>query len=520
MAARTHLRRRHGRYYWRARVPLDLVPLVGRTELQRALNTADLATAKRRALECSLDAERLFTMLTKERLSAERITELVRGFLTAALEEAEAARRAGPALDPDEQRERADVLEILADDAKDALAEGETPKSIHEAAEALLLEQGFIVSRESDAYRALCRALLRASFELHRIEARRVRGDYTARPRDPLFTDAPQDGAGSNETAPTRRKGGPKLSTVTAKYIAERGGKWAAKTRLDYDSTFRLFTESAGEKPIGSYGRDDVRRFKEMLMTRPINAGRGSSTRTLAPKTVNKHLLSLASFFNWSETNGYTEKNPAKGLRLDDPRRPDEQRKAFSKAQLKTLFERPQEGPPSHRWVPLVALFSGMRLGEILQLSPADITEQDGVMVFRVMADDGKRLKTAAASRLVPVHPELERIGFLRFVETMKGSHLWPDYTNATGVDRYSKMFGRLLTRLGVKDTGLSFHSFRHTLTNSLKQAGVPEPIIAEIIGHANHSITTGRYGKVYEPKVLAEAIRKADFGLTLEPLA
>jgi hypothetical protein len=31
--------------------------------------------------------------------------------------------------------------------------------------------------------------------------------------------------------------------------------------------------------------------------------------------------------------------------------------------------------------------------------------------------------------------------------------------------------------------------------------------MIAELMGHANDSITTGRYGKRYQPKILMEAI-------------
>jgi len=35
----------------------------------------------------------------------------------------------------------------------------------------------------------------------------------------------------------------------------------------------------------------------------------------------------------------------------------------------------------------------------------------------------------------------------------------------------------------------------------------------AEILGHANKSETSGRYGKKYEPKVLLEALIKLDYG-------
>ena len=119
----------------------------------------------------------------------------------------------------------------------------------------------------------------------------------------------------------------------------------------------------------------------------------------------------------------------------------------------------------------------------------------------------------------MPVHPELQRLGFLQFVRSVQGASLWPDYADAAGSDRFSNMFSRRLARLGLKDEGLSFHSRRRTFTNALKQIRVPESVIAELVGHGNPSLKTGRYGKRYEPKVLLDVILKLDYGLDLSHL-
>jgi integrase len=59
------------------------------------------------------------------------------------------------------------------------------------------------------------------------------------------------------------------------------------------------------------------------------------------------------------------------------------------------------------------------------------------------------------------------------------------------------------------------FHSFRHTFTDALKQAGILETIISELVGHStSESMTMGRYGKRYQPKVLLEALMKLDYGV------
>jgi hypothetical protein len=47
-----------------------------------------------------------------------------------------------------------------------------------------------------------------------------------------------------------------------------------------------------------------------------------------------------------------------------------------------------------------------------------------------------------------------------------------------------------------------------------LKQAGIQEVVIFEIMGHANDSMTMSRYGNRYQPKVLLESMMKLDYGI------
>ena len=75
-----------------------------------------------------------------------------------------------------------------------------------------------------------------------------------------------------------------------------------------------------------------------------------------------------------------------------------------------------------------------------------------------------------------------------------------------------SKWFGRFKTAVGIVSRKRTFHSFRHTFLNALKQLGVEEAIIKELAGHANGSITSGRYGKRYGVQVGLEAIERIKF--------
>jgi len=60
-----------------------------------------------------------------------------------------------------------------------------------------------------------------------------------------------------------------------------------------------------------------------------------------------------------------------------------------------------------------------------------------------------------------------------------------------------------------------TLHSMRHSFADTLKQFGVQETLISELMGHANSSITTGRYGKRCQAKVLFEEIRRIDYGFS-----
>jgi integrase len=124
-------------------------------------------------------------------------------------------------------------------------------------------------------------------------------------------------------------------------------------------------------------------------------------------------------------------------------------------------------------------------------------------------------LKTATSLRIVPVHPSLLTLGLLDFVkgrESVKGN-LW-GFTQWKGIwgKKFGNWYSMYFNRKHIEDTQKTFHSFRHTFTDTLKQAGVQDSLIAELVGHSNDSITMSRYGKRYLPKVLLEAIKVIDY--------
>jgi len=157
-----------------------------------------------------------------------------------------------------------------------------------------------------------------------------------------------------------------------------------------------------------------------------------------------------------------------------------------------------------HRyWVPLIMLFSGARPAEIAQLDVADVRQEHGhwIMHITTEGEGDKSVKTAGSMRVVPVHPELIKLGFIEYrdaIEKTGNSRLFPEAKrNSRGqmIADFSREFGRYLTRINLKNgRGLSLYSFRHGAADAFRRAGHLDEQFGYILGHTSGTMT-GRYG-------------------------
>jgi integrase len=185
----------------------------------------------------------------------------------------------------------------------------------------------------------------------------------------------------------------------------------------------------------------------------------------------------------------------------------------FTIAELQRLFDAlPRDvAPKKHTpetalpWVAAVALYTGMRLEEIAQLTTADVREEgaNGATVWVIDVHNGgdNKLKNESAARLIPVHSALARLGFLDYVRALNAGPLFPGLKRRESKGgkvgaRVGELFRKTLVRLGLKREGLVFHSFRHTVAGRLDAAGVPQSDAARILGHAVAGMSYGTYSQ------------------------
>lgn len=330
---------------------------------------------------------------------------------------------------------------------------------------------------------------------------------------------------------PTRNDpSSPLLGQAIKEYISDKKSGWTAKTLLEYNSYFRLALDITGNIPVADINRDTVRHLRDTLTRLPgnvykkypgMNLSQVLEMKDISPmctSTVNKLLTLFGSITLHCVKEGYRKDNPVEGLKIKQKKRTDEERKAYSPDDLKKIIVSlpPPEKRPERYWIPLIGMYSGMRLGEICGLHVEDIRLVDGIWCFDVNEDQDKRLKNLSSKRVIPIHPRLVELGFLAFVDKLRKCNcekrLWPNL-NRRESDGYCSSIGHWYQRFNRKhvtaDPLKTFHSLRHTFADTLKQMGTQETIICELMGHTNDSITTGRYGKRYRPKILLEAVRR-----------
>jgi integrase len=189
------------------------------------------------------------------------------------------------------------------------------------------------------------------------------------------------------------------------------------------------------------------------------------------------------------------------------PWRLEELRRLFSSA-IFTQGDRPLAGKGEAAfWLPLMALFTGARLNELAPLAAADVMTDPatGIVSINIKEDqeEGHRLKTAGSTRVVPLHPELIRIGVLRFMDwirsTGRDARLFPLLTPGPKGgfgEAWSKWFGRYKRELGITNKASVFHSFRHGFKDAARAARVSEDLHDALTGHAGSSV-----GRTYGAK-------------------
>ena len=191
----------------------------------------------------------------------------------------------------------------------------------------------------------------------------------------------------------------------------------------------------------------------------------------------------------------------------------------FDDEDLKKLFNaetypsRYKEKSFAKFWIPVIALYSGARVNEISQLKVEDIIKFDGVYCFYFTDEgDGQSLKNESSKRIVPIHSELIKLGFLDFVDDVKKKkkdrvfYTLNRTEHSNYGDTISKWFGVYRRKVGIVSKNKTLHSMRHNVETKLVNNNISETIQNSICGWSDKGVGQRVYAKK-EIKTLQSAI-------------
>jgi len=267
-------------------------------------------------------------------------------------------------------------------------------------------------------------------------------------------------------------------------------------------------------RTINQMQRDVVSFHKEEtshIPTRETIAAWIRASKSSGAKSIKRKLGSLGSFWEYLLVEGVvTDLSPFSGHKLPrDIAKTRPTRRAFSNDECLALMAKVSlSNDTALADLITLGLYTGARIEELCRLKVDDIITEDNHRALRI-----DKSKTQAGTRTVPLHPAITVLVDRLAADSKDGYLVFSKSKNqyderSTGL---SRRFGRLKSSLGYGPE-LVFHSLRKTVTTKLEQAGVPEGIAADILGHEKQTITYGLYSGGTSMAQKMEAISKITY--------
>lgn len=268
-------------------------------------------------------------------------------------------------------------------------------------------------------------------------------------------------------------------------------------------SKFTAFLGATADEEMTSISANHLTKF------------RNHEAKTLASKTVNHDLKCLRMLFKAARRDRVISEDPSEFVKATR-NQPSSIRRPFTTEELGAIMR-----VADHEWKSLIrlGLYTGQRLGDLaaltwqnvdLKRSEIRITTQktQKAVVIPISSYLSSCLEKLPKphSGPSPIHPEAYRCWkssgktsnlSKRFVKllALAGLRQKPD-TNKSKAPR-----GR---GIGSSQGGLSFHCLRHTAVTILKEAGIPQAVVMELVGHQSEQMSA------HYTHVGTEALKKA----------
>jgi integrase len=262
-----------------------------------------------------------------------------------------------------------------------------------------------------------------------------------------------------------------------------------------------------GAKRIGRLQRPELQLWADTL------------TPGRSPSTVRNIVASLRALIAFADLRGWVHVNPCNGLRL--PTGEKQRDRIASPAEAAELIEAMR---PTDRAALGLAVYAGLRLGELLALDVKAVDLEGGWIHVRRSWDRGAKEFVATKNRKPRQVPIIERLaGLLKdhlvLINNPMDGLLFPSAKRPEWPTDQGILRRRTLKTWDDADLQrLGFHEARHTFASIAIAAGLNAKTLSTYMGHSTITITFDRYGHLMpgsedQAKALLNAYLGGDSG-------
>lgn len=268
------------------------------------------------------------------------------------------------------------------------------------------------------------------------------------------------------------------------------------------------------------------KRWNILYPHRRINSvlGEYDGKKSLSPKTINSYLTTFQEFLQYAADEEIIKDSFKRHIIIPLIDK-EPQHLSFTTKDLKKIFN-PDTYPNRYNryefvkfWVPLIALYQGMRINEICQLRVVDIEKVGTIWCFNIRAEhELQSLKNKHSKRIIPIHQTLISLGFIDFVKRLK--HNKKEFIFYTlkfqrknqFAGSVGHWFARYIEKLNIKTSDKVFHSFRYTFEQKAIEAKISTEVQNALGGWCNKGIGQSIYGRQFNMAFLKRELNKIEY--------